>query len=119
MSKKDFTIFTDYSDAEIKELEQAYSTSLDQGHFKAGKVVTGFLYSKTNNELNFVTYGKTQITIKLSPEEIAATGNLAVGDKAVMEIILCEETKAGYFVYGSIAKIKQEEVKEFLEEAYD
>ena len=119
MSKREFTIYNDYSETEVAELEKAYSKSLDQGHFKVGKVVTGFLYSKTNNELNFVTYGKTQITVKLSSEENAVTSTLEIGAKTGIEITGIEEEKTGYFVYGSVAKVKQNEIKEFLDEAYD
>lgn len=118
MSKRLFTI-NEYSQKEVLELDAAYNQSFEYGFLKAGKAVTGTLMSKDGGFATFSTYGKSHVQVPLSYEEAQIISNLNVGDKINILITDVVEERNDYIVWGSISQMKQNEVREFLEKAYN
>lgn len=111
--KKHFTI-NNYTSAEVEQLNAAYANSFDKGFIKIGSKVTGTLLRKTDKEAIFTTYGKSNVSVRNSDVESQIIENLNIGDKIDIEILSVNDAKNEYQVLGSIQKVKQSEIKEFL-----
>lgn len=111
-----FTI-NDYNQNEIKELEAAYFNTFDSSSVKTGKKVTGFLQTLTDKEAIFSTYGKSSITVKRSSDEDKFIKNINLGDKTSIYISSIIDTRKEFLVYGSLNKVNELELNEFLNSA--
>lgn len=114
--KKHFSI-NDYSEQEVAQLNAAYASSFETGFIKVGSKVTGTLLTKTEKEAIFTTYGKSNVIVKNTDFESIIIENLSKGDRIDIEILSISDAKNDYQVIGSIQKLKQSEVNEFLAEA--